>query len=257
MSKFVRTLFLIISLLSVSASNVLAYDFLGLNPKMEEFVGGDPKSIVWDEKFLSEVEALQASILRQISVNENYWVDRQVTGVEEVIDDGWWARLFKNKKNFFALSDQLMPRSNKCANTDSDKHAILSESLDTTRMTNEVRDGKSVRVYHEFTARITGHGWKCEGKSGEEYWADDTDEKTGKVIPKEDIIQKFAVDDDYINEYTRKTKDIKHPAFDPDATEDLFYDGSNGKYFVKLQKAREYITENCVCKLKDQQTEIK
>lgn len=232
----------------------MAYDFLGLNPKMEEYVEGNDKNINWDPKFLAEIEAAQASIIRQISSYESYWVDRQITGLEVVADDSWWGRLFNNKKTIFALSDLLKPKNNKCASTDSNKHAILSKAIDITRQTNEVKGRRSVRVYHEFTARITGHGWNCEGKSGEVYWPDDTD-STGKIVPGEVFIKKYAVDNSYIEEYKRKTKDIKHPSFDPDATEDYLFDGANGKYFMQLQKARDYVTENCVCKYKKQQTE--
>src|SRR3989344_4803955 len=257
MGKAVRTLFVLFLLLFVSTSNVLAYDFLGLNPKMEEYVEGSDKKINWDPKFLAEIEAVQASILRQISTYESYWIDRQDTGVEVVVDSGWWGRLFKNKKNVFSLSDQLMPKSNKCASTDTNKHAIISEATDVSRESSEARDGKSVRVYYEFTARITGHGWNCKGLSGEEYWADDVDIKTGSPIPKAVSIAAYAVDDEYIENYKIRTKDIKHPSFDPDATEDFLFDGANGKYFVQLQKARDYITENCVCKLNEQEKEKK
>ena len=243
MVKTVHNLVIVFLLLLISTSNVLAYDFLGLNPKLEEHVSGDPQSIVWDEKFLAEIEVLQASILRQISTYENYWLDRQITGVEVVVNDSWWGRIFKEKRNFFALSDQLMPKSNKCANTDTDKHAVMSEASDITKTTNEVRDGKKVKVYREFTARISGYGWKCEGKSGETFWVDDTND--------------IAVDDEYIEKYKRKTKDFKHPAFDPDAGEDILFDSSNGKYFVQMQKARDYVVENCVCKIKEQEKEEK
>lgn len=243
MGKTARKLLALVLLFFVSTSSALAYDFLGLNPKMEEHVSGDAKNIKWDDNFLAEVEAYQASILRQISTYENYWIDRQITGVEVTIDDSWLGKLFKNKKNIFTLSDQLMPKSNKCANTDTDKHAVMSEASDITRSTNEIRDGKNVRVYHEFTARITGYGWNCEGKSQESFWVDD--------------IKKEGVDDEYIEEYKRKTKDLKSPAFDWDVDEDRLFDGSNGKYFVQMQKARDYVTENCVCKLKEQATEEK
>ena len=245
----------IVYLLFLNFRPVLAYDFLGLNPKMEENVQGSHEKINWDPKFLAEMEAVQATILRQISVYESYWVDRQVNGVEVVVDDSWLGRLFKNKKNVFSLSDQLMPKSNKCANTDSDKLAIMSETSDITQETNEVRDGKKVQVYHEFTATITGFGWNCEGKSGEAFWADDEDLKTGKVIPKEDSIKRYAVDDEYIEEYKKRTKDVKHPSFDPEAKEDFLFDGANGQYFVQLQKARDYLIDNCTCKLKGEKEE--
>lgn len=250
-----KKLLVVFLLLFVSTSNVLAYDFLGLNPKMEEYVEGSPENINWDPKFLAEIEAVQASILRQISVYESYWIDRQLTGVEVVVDDSWWGRLFKNKKSVFALSDQLMPKSNKCASTDTNKHAIMSEVSDISRESNEIRNGKNVKVHHEFTGRITGHGWNCEGLSGEEYWADDVDIRTESPIPKEDSIKAYAVDDEYIENYKKRTKDIKHPSFDPDATEDFLFDGANGKYFVQLQKARDYVTDNCVCKIKEEEKE--
>lgn len=257
MGKTFSKLFVLFLLLFVSTSNVWAYDFLGLNPKMEEYVEGDSKNINWNPKFLAEIEALQASILRQISVYENYLIDRKVTGVEVVVDNSWWGRLFKEKKNVFALSDQLMPKSNKCLSSDSNKHAVMDEVTDITNQTKEIRNGKEVSVWHEYTGIVTGHGWKCEGKSGEAFWADETDPKTGEVTTKEAFIRLYSVDDAYIEEYKRKTKDIKHPSFDPDATEDFLFDNSNGKYFVQLQKARDYVTENCVCKLKDQQKEEK
>lgn len=255
--KTVRKFFVLVLLVFVSTSNVLAYDFLGLNPKLEEYVEGSPENINWDPKFLAEIEALQASILRQISTYENYMIDRRVIGVEVVVDNSWWGRLFKQKKNFFALSDQLMPKSNKCSSSDANRHAIMSEITDITNQTKEIRNGREVSVWHEYTAIVSGEGWQCEGRSGEAFWADETDPETGEVTTKEAFMRLYSVDDAYIDEYKRRTKDIKHPGFDPDATEDFLFDAANGKYFTQLQKARDYVTENCVCKLKEQEEEKK
>lgn len=222
---------------------------------MEEYVEGNDKNINWDPKFLAEIEAAQASIIRQISVYENYFIDRRIRGIEVVVDNSWWGRLFENKKNVFAFSDQLMPKSNKCSSSDSSKHAIMDEVTDITNQTKETRSGKEVSVWHEYTGIVTGHGWNCEGKSGEAFWADEEDPETGEITTKEGFMRIYSVDDAYINEYKRRTRDIKHPSFDLDATEDYLFDNANGKYFVQLQKARDYVTENCVCKLEEQQAE--
>lgn len=210
------------------ASQSFAFEFGGLNGTPGGTgMYGSPENIDWPPEFMAELEALQASVIKEVSQYQSWLVARTVQGrVTE--KDG------KSEKetNFFFGDDEIMPVGNPCSDSDAQRHAVASGVIDRTKQTKINRNGREITIFYEFSATVMGNGWNCEGKSGEAFWTDDESKK------------KHATDQNYIDDYLKKTKDLKEPALELDINSSYFIDLGLGQFKENLSGGKKFVEES-------------
>lgn len=223
------------------ATNSYAFDFAGLNGIVDN-VEGEAKDIDWPQELLSEIEVTQASMVRYLSQYDAWIFDRTV-------QDRLWEYVDGKEslpKQFYG-NDFLIPKTNKCSDSDSNRHAAISEFLDRSKMFTMERDGKKITQYFEYTASLMGGGWNCEGKSGIAYWVDTDNIFTGEPISKEQYEADVGANPAYIIDYLQRTKNLKHDVLDIGEDTNALIDLGTAKLAGYRKSANKFVMDNCDC----------
>lgn len=246
--------FLVFSLIAIIVvsprSPIYAFEFAGLNGTAGDIVEGDPSSVDWPPEFMAELEALQASVIRQMEKYDSWMVDRTVSGKitelrgEEVI-----------KNNYFVGNDWIIPKTNSCDDSDAYRVAVVSGLVDKAGRRTETRSSKGIfkttteviTIEYEFVASVSGNGWNCEGRSGEEFWTDDKNLFTGEPISKEESQASHGTDQGYINDYLDRTINVRYEPLDLSPSEGYKVDYGAGIFAPYLQEAKKFVKDNCIC----------
>lgn len=220
---------------------IYAFDFAGLNGRVDN-TEGKTEDIDWPEEFLSEIEVTQASMIRYLSQYDSWMFDRTVLGRVFEYEDGK-----ESLPKQFHGNDLIMPKSNKCDDSDSNKHAALSEFLDRSKMLTIQRDGKEITQYFEYIASLIGGGWDCEGKSKIDFWVDTDNIFTGEPISKDQAKENAGANSAYIIDYLQRTKNLKHDVLDIGEDTNALIDLGTAKLAGYREPARKFVMDNCVC----------
>lgn len=223
------------------ATNSYAFEFVGLKGIVDN-VEGEAKDIDWPNEFLSEIEVTQASMVRYLSQYDSWIFDRTVEGRVWEYEDGKESL----PKQFYG-NDFLIPKTNKCSDSDSNHHAALSEFLDRSKMFTIKRNGKEITQYFEYIASLIGGGWNCEGKSGEAYWVDTDNIFTGEPISKEQYEAEVGANPTYIVDYLKRTRNLKHDVLDIGEDTNALIDLGTAKLAGYRKSANKFVMDNCDC----------
>ena len=238
---------------------VFSYNFQGLTG-VDDGHGhqGEESSVDWDPGFLTEIAALQAAVVRSMQEYDGYIIFRDISG-KVIKYDG-------NKeidKKFFVGSGTIIPVSNKCSSEDTTRHVVVSGLLDRTKQNHSQRkvrrifwtENKETYQLREFVGSVAGVGWNCMGLTGEPFWVPDTgkDDKAGV----EELKKLMGTDQNYIQDYLKRSAHLRYPGIDADQSEGIFFDYGAGRWGKYLTDASDFVLTNCKCVEKKEDNEKK
>lgn len=240
MIKIILFLITFCSLLFLTP-NAYAFEFAGLDGKVSN-TKGNIKDIDWPAEFVSEIEITQASIIRYLSQYDAWIFDRTMEGSVRQYENGK-----ESQSKVFYGNDLLIPKSNKCSDTDSNRHAAPGVFMDRSKMMKTQENGKEIVKYFEYTASLIGGGWNCEGKSGIAYWVDTDNIFTGEPISKDQYKEDVGADNFYVIDYLGRTRNLKHDVLDIGEDTNALIDLGTAKLAGYKKPALKFVMDNCDC----------
>lgn len=233
--------FVIFSALFLFTNTSYAFDFAGLNGRVDN-TEGNIKDIDWPAEFVSEIEVTQASIIRYLSQYDSWIFDRTMEGSMRQYEDGK-----EGQPKVFYGNDLIIPKSNKCGDSDSTRHAAPGVFLDRSKMLKTQKNGKEIVQYFEYTASLIGGGWNCQGKSGIDYWVDTDNLFTGEPISKDQSKENIGANSAYIIDYMGRTRNLKHDVLDIGEDTNALIDLGTAKLAGYKKPALKFVMDNCDC----------